>query len=207
MTPLEGDVSGVPRSPSGSYSKLLTRYDGRLCWCCPRTPLLRNFGRSGKFFILGYDADVISRSERWAGVPQRRCWSGLSAISLAYRRRDELSASGAARACAMGGAPVRECGGVDVNTQHDVSIGLEPLLHFLGHLQPFFPARWHLVAIVEKLQQRWIIFLLDPIGPDCGRRFILRIRHACSLCRIETLPLQSRGRRRHPRDADGGVGM
>src|SRR5216683_5098241 len=69
----------------------------------------------------------------------------------------------------MGGAPVRECGGVDVNTQHDVSIGLEPLLHFLGHFQPFFPARWHLVAIVKKLQQRWIIFLLDPIGPDCGR--------------------------------------
>ena len=62
----------------------------------------------------------------------------------------------------MRGAPVQECGGVDINTQHDVSIGLEPLLHFLGHLQPFFPARWHLVAIVEKLQQRWIIFLLDP---------------------------------------------
>jgi hypothetical protein len=68
----------------------------------------------------------------------------------------------------MGGAPVWECGGVDVNTQHDVSIGLEPLLHFLGYLQPFFPARWQLVAIVEKLQQRWIIFLFDPIGPDCG---------------------------------------
>jgi len=113
----------------------------------------------------------------WAGVPPRRCWSGLSAISLGYRRRDELSASGAARVCAMGGAPVRECGGVDVNTQHDVSIGLEPLLHFVGHLQPFFPARWHLVAIVEKLHQRWIIFLLDPIGPDCGRRIILGIRH------------------------------
>jgi hypothetical protein len=28
MTPLEGDVSAVPRSPSGSYSKLLTRHDG-----------------------------------------------------------------------------------------------------------------------------------------------------------------------------------
>jgi hypothetical protein len=64
---------------------------------------------------------------RWAGVPPRRCWSGLSAISLGYRRRDELSASGAARACAMGGAPVWECGGVDVNTQHEVSIGLEPV--------------------------------------------------------------------------------
>src|SRR6267142_638520 len=122
-------------------------------------------------------------ARRWAGIPQRRCWSGLSAISLGYRRRDELSASGAARACAMGGAPVRECGGVDVNTQHDVSIGLESLFHFLGHPQPFFPARWHLVAIVEKLQQRWIIFLLDPKGPDCGRRFILEIRHRCSSCR------------------------
>src|SRR6267378_6016807 len=82
-----------------------------------------------------------------------------------------------------GGAPVRECGGVDVNTQHDVSIGLESLFHFLGHPQPFFPARWHLVAIVEKLQQRWIIFLLDPIGPDCGRRLILGVRHTCSPCR------------------------
>src|SRR6478736_1789402 len=112
-----------------------------------------------------------------------RCWSCLSAISLGYRRRDELSASGAARACAMGGAPVRECGGVDVNTQHDVSIGLEPLFHFLGHLQPFFPVRWHLVAIVEKSQQRWIMFLLDPIGPDGGRRIILGIRHTRSPCR------------------------
>ena len=65
-------------------------------------------------------------------------WSALSAISLGYRRRDELSASGAARACAMGGAPVWKCGGVDVNTQHDVSIGLESLFHFLGHLQPSF---------------------------------------------------------------------
>src|SRR4030081_2596374 len=117
---------------------------------------------------------------RWVGVPPRRCWSGLSAISLGYRRRDELSASGAARACGMGGAPVRECGRVDVNTQHDVSIGLEPLLQLLGHLQPLFPARWHLVAIVEKLQQRRIMFLLDPKGPDCGRRFVLRIRHTCS---------------------------
>ena len=77
----------------------------------------------------------------------------------------------------MGGAPVWECGGVDVNTQHDVSIGLEPMLHFLGHLQPFFPTRWHLVAIVEKQQQRWIMFLLDLIGPDGGRRIILGILH------------------------------
>src|SRR4029453_5124062 len=108
------------------------------------------------------------------GVPPRRwCWSSLSAISLDYRRRDELSASGTARACALGGAPLREWGGVDVDTQHDVSIGLEPMLHFLGHPQPFFPTRWHLVAIVEKLQQHWIIFLLDPIGPECGRRIIL----------------------------------
>ena len=60
------------------------------------------------------------------GVPSRRCRSGLLAISLGYRRRDELSASCAARACGMGGAPVRECGRVDVNTQHDVSVGLEP---------------------------------------------------------------------------------
>src|ERR1700756_3123036 len=80
---------------------------------------------------------LFGAGRRWGGVPPRRCWSGLSAISLDYRRRDELSASGAARAGGMGGAPVRECGRVDVNTQHDVSIGLEPLLHFLGHLQPF----------------------------------------------------------------------
>ena len=120
----------------------------------------------------------------WAGVAPRRCWSGLSAISLGHRRRDELSASGAARACAMVGAPVGECDGVDVNTQHNVSIGLESLLHFLGHLQPFFPARWHLVAIVDQLQQRWIIVLLDPIGPHCGRRFILGIRHRCSFLQM-----------------------
>jgi hypothetical protein len=82
----------------------------------------------------------------------------------------------------MGGAPVRECGGVDVNTEHDVSIRLEPLLHFLGHLEPFFPARWHLVAIVEKLKQRWIIFIIDPIGPDWGRRLILGVRHTYSPC-------------------------
>jgi hypothetical protein len=24
------------------------------------------------------------------------------------------------------------------------------------------------------------MFLLDPIGPDCGRRIILGIRHTCS---------------------------
>ena len=36
---------------------------GRFVWCCPRT-LQRNFGRSGRFFIVGYDADIISRSER-----------------------------------------------------------------------------------------------------------------------------------------------
>src|SRR5450755_2853001 len=30
---------------------------------CPRT-LQRNFDRSGRFFIVGYDADIISRSER-----------------------------------------------------------------------------------------------------------------------------------------------
>ena len=60
-----------------------------------------------------------------AGVPPRRCRSGLSAVSLGYRSRNELSASGAVRACAMGGASVWECGGVDVNTRHDVSIGLD----------------------------------------------------------------------------------
>ena len=32
-----------------------------------------------------------------------------------------------------GGAPVWECGRIDVNMQHDVSIGREPLHHFLGH--------------------------------------------------------------------------
>jgi len=26
--------------------------------------LQRNFGRSGRFFIVGYDADIILRSER-----------------------------------------------------------------------------------------------------------------------------------------------
>src|ERR1700712_1588437 len=57
------------------------------------------------------------------------------------------------------------------------------MLHFLGHLQPFLPARWHLVAIFEKLPQRWIIFLLYPIGSDCGRRFILGVRHIGSPCR------------------------
>jgi hypothetical protein len=36
---------------------------GRFIWCCPRT-LQRNFDRSGRFFIVGYDADIISRSER-----------------------------------------------------------------------------------------------------------------------------------------------
>lgn len=56
--------------------------------------------------------------------PVKRCWSGLLAISLGYRCRDERSASCAARACGMRGAPVRECGRVDVNTQHDVSVGL-----------------------------------------------------------------------------------
>ena len=60
-----------------------------------------------------------------AGVPPRRCRSGLSAVSLGYRSRSELSASGAVRACAMGGASVWECGRVDVNTRHDVSIGLD----------------------------------------------------------------------------------
>src|SRR3954451_9658057 len=120
---------------------------------------------------------------RWAGSPPRLYRSGLSAVSLGYRSRDELSASGAAWACAMGGAPVWECGGVNVNTQHDVSVGLEPLLHFLGHLQPFFATWWHLVAIVEKLQQRKIIVLIDPIGPDCGRRNILGVRHRYFPCR------------------------
>ena len=109
-----------------------------------RRPERAQAPRAGRPYVL-FEAGLAM-----GGVPPRRCWSGLSAISLGYRRRDELSASGAARACAMGGAPVWECGRVDVNTQHDVSIGLEPLLHFLGHLQPFFPARWHLVAIVEK---------------------------------------------------------
>jgi hypothetical protein len=36
---------------------------GRFIWCCPRT-LQRNFGRSGRFLIVGYDADIILRSER-----------------------------------------------------------------------------------------------------------------------------------------------
>ena len=120
---------------------------------------------------------------RWAGVPPRRCCSGLSAVSLGYRRRDELSASGAARACAMGGAPVRECGGVDVNTQHDVSS------------RPWAPAPFPrpasatLSSSVASCRHRRRFSATsdnlppDPIGPNRGRRFILEIVHRCSPCR------------------------
>src|SRR5437868_8460456 len=71
-------------------------------------------GRPGQRAVRG-------RADDGPASRQGRCWSGLSAISLGHRRRDELSASGAARACAMRGAPVQEGGWVDINTQHDVS--------------------------------------------------------------------------------------
>jgi type IV secretion system protein VirD4 len=78
-------------------------------------------------------------SARWATALEIRA-AGLAAPDepLSGRRtepaRCNCSSSRSARACAMGGAPVRKCGGVDVNTEHDVSIGLETLFHFLGHL-------------------------------------------------------------------------
>ena len=119
---------------------------------------------------------------RWAGVPPSRCRSGLSAISLGYRRRNELSASGAARACAMGGASVWECGRVDVNTQHDVSIGLEPCSISSAIFSHSFQLGGSL-SPSSKSRRRGIIVLLDPIGPDCGRRTILGTRHTCSPAR------------------------
>ena len=100
-------------------------------------------GRPGRTNVL-FEAG-LAMGQR----PAKRCRSGLSAISLGYRRRDELSASGAARACAMGGAPVRKCGGIDVNTQHDVSIGLDDRsggcnlrLARSGVLRSLGPSRW-----------------------------------------------------------------
>src|SRR5476649_1363803 len=99
-------------------------------------------------------------------APTPRQVSRLIAVSLGYSLGDEPFASFAARAGAIGGAPVRKCLGVDMNPHDDVSVSLEPVLHFLGDLQPLLPGRRHLAAIVKNLAQRRIVFLLDPIGTD-----------------------------------------
>src|ERR1700730_8605645 len=108
---------------------------------------------------------------------RRRNWSGLIAVSLGYGCGDEPFASFAARAGAMGGAPVRKCVGIDMDPHNDVSISFESLLHFLGNLQPLFPGRWHLSAIVEKFQERRIVLLFEPIGADRWRRPVLGVGH------------------------------
>src|SRR3984957_6034661 len=77
----------------------------------------------------------------------------------------------------MRGAPIRKCVRVDLNTQNDMSVGLESLFHFFGNLQPPFPSQWHLVAIVRNSQQRRIIFFLNPIGSDRWRWPVLKVVH------------------------------
>jgi hypothetical protein len=47
-----------------------------------------------------------------------------------------------------------------------VSVGLEPPLHFHGNCQPLLPSGWHPIAVRETFQQRWVIFLVNPIGSD-----------------------------------------
>src|SRR5450756_1291289 len=105
--------------------------------------------------------------------------SGLIAKSFQDGRGDEFLAPRAARGRSVRGAPVRKCLRVDPNPQDDVAVSREPAFHFLGDFQPLLPAQWHLVAVLEDLQQRRIVFLLDPVSPDRRRRRVLGIRHGC----------------------------
>src|ERR1700685_1181804 len=97
-------------------------------------------------------------------------WAILIAVSLVDGCGEEPFASFTARARAMSGTPIRKCVGVDVNAHDDVSVGLKPLFHFFGNFPPFLPCAWHPVAVVEKLQQGWVILLVDPIGSHHWRR-------------------------------------
>jgi hypothetical protein len=103
----------------------------------------------------------------------RRSRSDLIAVPLGHSRCDEPFASFTTRTRAMGGAPIRKCVRVDVNTHNDMSVSLEFACHFLSNLQPLFPGPWHLDAIVKNFQQRRIIFLFDPIGSDRWRWLVL----------------------------------
>src|SRR5260370_27498977 len=97
-------------------------------------------------------------------VHQRRHRSDLIAVPLGHSCSDKPFASFTAGARAMGGAPIRKCLRVDVNTHNDVSVGIESPFHFLCNLQPLFPGPWPPVAIVENFHQRRIIFLSAPIA-------------------------------------------
>jgi hypothetical protein len=58
-----------------------------------------------------------------------------------------------------------------------MAIGLQSLLHLLGHLQPLLPGAWHLAAVGEKPDHRRIVVLSDPIDPDGRRRLVLCVGH------------------------------
>jgi hypothetical protein len=57
MTPFEGDVSGVPRSPSGF--KLPNRYDGPFCLVLPENAASEELWPVRRVCFVGYSADII----------------------------------------------------------------------------------------------------------------------------------------------------
>ena len=96
----------------------------------------------------------------------------MIAVSLGHRCGDEFLTSFTAQVHAMSGAPIRKRARIDANPHDRMSIGLEPLLHLHGHLAPLRKAAWQPVAIGKKLQQRRVIFLVDPIDPDRRKRLV-----------------------------------
>src|SRR3569832_2366584 len=73
--------------------------------------------------------------------------------------------------------PARKGRRIDSNTHDRVPVGLETLLHFLGHLQPLGPDPWLAVAVVEYLQRGRIIRLHGPEGADGPQGLFVRFRH------------------------------
>jgi hypothetical protein len=92
----------------------------------------------------------------------------LVAVSLGDGRRDENFSPCSAGARAVGFAPLQIYVRVDGDAHDDVPVGLEALLHFLGHFPPFSPVAGQPVSVGENSEKRRIVLFLHPI--DTGHR-------------------------------------
>src|SRR3954454_13965047 len=126
--------------------------------------------------LLGFCSSVRGRA--WVGafsslISEQLQWenrSVLLAVSLGYSFSYEPLAPFTAPTRAMGGAPIRKCVRIDVNTHDDVAVCRQSTLHFLGNLQPLRPGARHPIAVGENSQQRRIITFVDPVRANRRRR-------------------------------------